>query len=76
MGATVAVGRQQVEVVAQGVAQQQAIASDVKLAQLQPADAGTGEGDAIGDRAFCLAWQTEAPQLSCSIQQPACSVES
>ena len=51
MGATVAVGKQQVEVVAQGVAQQQTIAPDVKLAQLQPADAGTGEGDAIGEAA-------------------------
>jgi hypothetical protein len=50
VGATVAVGKQQVEVMAHGVAQQQTIAPDVKLAQLQPADAGT-EGDATGEAA-------------------------
>ncbi len=47
--AAAAFGKQQVEVVAQGVAQQQTIAQDVKLAQLQPAD--TGEGDAVGEAA-------------------------
>ena len=47
--AAAAFGKQQVEVVAQGVAQQQTIAQDVKLAQLQPADAC--EGDAIGEAA-------------------------
>jgi acyl CoA:acetate/3-ketoacid CoA transferase alpha subunit len=51
VGATVAVGKQQVEVKAHGVAQQQTIAPDVKLAQLQPADTGTGEGDATGEAA-------------------------
>ena len=48
VGATsAAFGKQLVEVMAHGVAQQQTIVPDVKLAQLQPAD--TGEGDAIGD---------------------------
>jgi hypothetical protein len=52
VGATgVAVGKQQVKVMANSVAQQQTIAPDIKLAQLQPADAGTGEGDAIGEAA-------------------------
>ena len=50
-GTAAAFGKQQVEVRAHGVAQQQTIAPDVKLAQLQPADAGTGEGDAIGEAA-------------------------
>ena len=51
VGATsaAAFGKQQVEKSAQGVAQQQTIAPDVKLAQLQPADAC--EGDAIGEAA-------------------------
>jgi hypothetical protein len=51
VGATVAVGKQQVEVMAQGVAQQQNIAQDVKLAQLQQTDAGTGEGAGMGEAA-------------------------
>ena len=51
-GTAAAFGKQKIEDKAQwGVAQQQTIAPDVKLAQLQPADAGTGEGDATGEAA-------------------------
>jgi hypothetical protein len=48
-GTAAAFGKQQVEDRTQGVAQQQTIAQDVKLAQIQAAD--TGEGDAIGETA-------------------------
>ncbi len=56
-GTAAAFGKQQVEVMAQGVAQQQTIAPDVKLAQLQPADAGTGEGDTIREGAEKAVWK-------------------
>ena len=46
---TAAFGKQPVEDRTQEVAQQQTIAPDVKLAQLQPADTGTGDGDATGE---------------------------
>lgn len=49
-GTAAAFGKQPVEERTQGVAQQQTIAPDVKLAQLQPADVGT-EGDATGEAA-------------------------